>query len=83
MNVKQLSPSEDDVLEVRDLTSDEVLATAGGPQITNDAPALIAFDDLSAIAGGPQVTNDGIAIVSPEDVGAVAGGPQITNDAPG
>jgi hypothetical protein len=82
MNQKQQPQSQDDLIEVRDLTSDEVLATAGGPQITNDAPGLIASDDLSAIAGGPQVTNDGIALVSPEDVGAVAGGPQITNDWP-
>ena len=39
MNVKQESQVEEviDFADVRELTADEVLAVAGGPQVTNDA----------------------------------------------
>ncbi|MBO9688374.1 MAG: hypothetical protein J7598_17355 [Mitsuaria chitosanitabida] len=59
MNQQQQPQSQDDVIEVRDLTSEEVLATSGGPQVLNDGPALIATEDLAAVSGGPQVVNDG------------------------
>jgi hypothetical protein len=55
--IQSLQPLAESI-EPRALTADEVLATAGGPQVTNDGISLIASDDLSAVAGGPQVTND-------------------------
>lgn len=58
MNQEHSAQSQNDNVDLRDLTPDEVLATAGGPQVINDQPALIDQGDLSGISGGPQVIND-------------------------
>lgn len=59
MNDKQqIQSNEQDAVELRSLTVDEVADVAGGPQVINDMPTLIAIDDLPAVAGGPQVIND-------------------------
>lgn len=60
MNDKSATQSQEvSAIELRELTAEELLDVAGGPQVVNDGPpTLIAVEDLSAVAGGPQVIND-------------------------